>query len=31
MAETYGCNGYIGKPITGVKNFAEQIESFLEA
>lgn len=31
MAESYGCNGYIGKPITGVKDFAERIETFLKA
>lgn len=31
MAETYGCNGYIGKPIGSVRDFAEQIESFLKA
>lgn len=31
MAETYGCNGYIGKPIGGVKDFVAQIESFLKA
>lgn len=30
MAETYGCDGYIGKPITGVKDFVAQIESFLK-
>lgn len=30
MAETYGCNGYIGKPIGSVKEFAEKIESFLK-
>jgi two-component system cell cycle response regulator DivK len=30
MAETYGCNGYIGKPIGSVKEFAAQIESFLK-
>ena len=30
MAETYGCNGYIGKPIGSVKDFAAQIESFLK-
>lgn len=29
MAATYGCNGYIGKPIGSVRDFAEQIESFL--
>jgi two-component system cell cycle response regulator DivK len=31
MAETYGCNGYIAKPIGSVKKFAEEIESFLKA
>jgi len=30
MAETYGCNGYIGKPIGSVKEFAASIESFLK-
>lgn len=30
MAETYGCTGYIGKPIGSVKGFVEQIESFLK-
>ncbi len=30
MAETYGCDGFIGKPITGVKDFVDQIESFLK-
>jgi two-component system cell cycle response regulator DivK len=30
MAETYGCNGFIGKPIGSVKEFAEKIESFLK-
>ena len=30
MAKTYGCNGYIGKPIGSVKEFAEKIESFLK-
>jgi two-component system cell cycle response regulator DivK len=29
MAETYGCNGFIGKPIGSVKEFAGKIESFL--
>lgn len=29
MAEKYGCDGYIGKPIVSVKEFAEKIESFL--
>lgn len=29
MVETYGCAGYIPKPIGSVKEFAEQIESFL--
>ena len=31
MAKTYGCNGYIGKPIGSVKEFAEKVESFLNA
>ncbi len=31
MAETYGCNGYIAKPIRSVKKFAEEIEAFLKA
>ena len=31
MAETYGCNGYIAKPIGSVKRFAEEIESFLKS
>lgn len=31
MAETYGCNGYIAKPIASVKQFAEELESFLKA
>jgi CheY-like chemotaxis protein len=30
MAETYGCDGYIGKPITGAKDFADQVESYLK-
>lgn len=30
MAETYGCDGFIEKPITGVKDFVDQIESFLK-
>ncbi len=29
MAETYGCNGFIGKPIESVKDFVEKVESFL--
>lgn len=31
MAETYGCDGYIGKPIVSVKEFADKVESFLRA
>jgi CheY-like chemotaxis protein len=31
MAETYGCNGYIGKPIESVRDFAEKVESFLNS
>lgn len=30
MAETYGCDGYIAKPITSVKDFVDQVESFLQ-
>lgn len=30
MAETYGCNGFISKPIGSVKEFAETIEAFLK-
>lgn len=30
MADTYGCDGYIGKPIWGVREFAEKVESFLK-
>lgn len=30
MAETYGCNGYIGKPIGSVKEFVATVESFLK-
>jgi two-component system cell cycle response regulator DivK len=30
MAESYGCNGYIPKPITQVKDFLSQISSFLK-
>jgi two-component system, cell cycle response regulator DivK len=30
MAETYGCSGYIGKPIGSVKEFVERIEKFLK-
>ena len=31
MAETYGCNGYIGKPIESVRDFAEKVASFLNS
>jgi two-component system cell cycle response regulator DivK len=31
MAETYGCNGYIGKPIESVRDFAEKVESYLNS
>jgi len=31
MAENYGCNGYIGKPIGSVKEFVKSVESFLKA
>jgi len=30
MVESYGCNGYIQKPILKVKDFVDQIESFLK-
>ena len=30
MAKTYGCDGYIGKPIGSVREFAEKVESFLK-
>lgn len=30
MVESYGCNGYIQKPIQKVKDFVDQIESFLK-
>ena len=29
MAESYGCNGFIGKPIVRVQDFIAQIDSFL--
>ena len=29
MIESYGCAGYISKPIVSIQRFAEQIESFL--
>ena len=29
MAESYGCNGFIGKPIVRVQDFVAQIENFL--
>ncbi len=31
MVESYGCNGYIQKPILRVKDFVDQIESFIKA
>lgn len=30
MVESYGCNGYIQKPIQKVKDFVNQIDSFLK-
>ena len=30
MAEMYGCNGFISKPIGGVRDFADKVESFLK-
>jgi two-component system, cell cycle response regulator DivK len=29
MVESYGCSGYIAKPVTTVNEFAEQVKSFL--
>ncbi|HND49598.1 MAG TPA: response regulator, partial [Anaerolineales bacterium] len=29
MAESYGCNGFISKPIIRVNEFIAQVESFL--
>ena len=29
MAESYGCNGFVAKPIVKVKEFLAQIDSFL--
>ena len=31
MVESYGCNGYISKPIVKVNEFVSQINSFLKA
>ncbi|GAB4485309.1 MAG: response regulator [Anaerolineales bacterium] len=30
MVESYGCNGYIQKPIQKIKDFVDQIDSFLK-
>lgn len=30
MVESYGCNGYIQKPILSVKDFSNQVVSFLK-
>ena len=30
MAESYGCDGYIGKPMNGVSEFVEQVKSLLK-
>lgn len=30
MAESYGCNGFISKPIGSVKEFVDKVESFLK-
>jgi DNA-binding response OmpR family regulator len=30
MVERYGCNGYISKPIVSIKEFADEIASFLK-
>ncbi|MCE9644714.1 MAG: response regulator [Chloroflexi bacterium] len=31
MVDSYGCNGYISKPIVKVKDFAAQVASFLKS
>jgi two-component system cell cycle response regulator DivK len=31
MVDSYGCNGYISKPIVKISDFIAQIESFLKA
>ena len=30
MVESYGCNGYISKPITSIKTFADEVASYLK-
>ena len=30
MVESYGCNGYISKPIVSIKAFADQIAAYLK-
>ena len=30
MVESYGCNGYISKPILKIREFADQVTSFLK-
>lgn len=30
MAESYGCNGFIGKPIVSVNDFVAQIDAYLK-
>ena len=30
MVESYGCNGYISKPILKIRDFADQVTSFLK-
>jgi len=31
MVESYGCNGYISKPVEKIKEFIAQVESFLKS
>jgi two-component system, cell cycle response regulator DivK len=30
MVESYGCNGYISKPILSIRNFVDEIASYLK-
>jgi two-component system, cell cycle response regulator DivK len=30
MVESYGCNGYISKPIISIKEFADEVTSYLK-
>jgi DNA-binding response OmpR family regulator len=30
MVESYGCNGYIGKPIVSIRTFADEVAAYLK-